>query len=131
ARAAHSSKLKDYVSLTKPGVITLLIFITVASMYITPAGPPSLQLVLWTALGGWLMASGAHAINCYIDRDIDVLMGRTSRRPIPSRRIPAWHALVLGVALGAIALAVLLVFVNWTAAALALAGLLYYVFVYT
>ena len=125
------SKLKDYVSLTKPGVITLLIFTTVASMYITPAGPPSLTLVLWTFLGGWLMASGAHAINCWADRDIDVNMGRTSRRPIPSGRIPAWHALALGIALGVVAFVILLVFVNRAAALLALAGYLYYVFIYT
>src|SRR5262245_59059558 len=101
ALSAQSSVLRDYISLTKPGVISLLILTTVASMYITPAGAPSLALVLWTFVGGWLMASGAHAVNCWADRDIDINMGRTSRRPIPSGRIPAWHALVLGVALGA------------------------------
>jgi len=123
--------LKDYMSLTKPGVITLLIFTTVASMYITPAGAPPLALVLWTFAGGWLMASGAHAINCWADRDIDINMGRTSRRPIPSGRIPAWHALALGIALGAIAFVILVAFVNLPAALLALAGYLYYVFIYT
>jgi len=126
-----NSKLRDYVSLTKPGVITLLIFTTVASMYITPAGAPSLGLVLWTFVGGWLMASGAHAINCWADRDIDINMGRTSRRPIPSGRIPAWHALVLGIALGVLAFGILLAFVNLAAALLSLAGYLYYVFIYT
>src|SRR5262249_6218035 len=64
-------RLKDYISLTKPGVISLLILTTVASMYITPAGAPSLTLVLWTFVGGWLMASGAHSVNCWADRDID------------------------------------------------------------
>jgi heme O synthase-like polyprenyltransferase len=78
-------KIKDYVSLTKPGVISLLILTTIASMYITPAGMPSLTLVIWTAIGGWLMAAASHAFNCYLDRDIDVLMGRTGRRPIPQR----------------------------------------------
>jgi protoheme IX farnesyltransferase len=122
---------KDYVSLTKPGVITLLIFTTVASMYITPADAPSLALVFWTFVGGWLMASGAHAVNCWADRDIDVNMGRTSRRPIPSGRIPARHALILGIVLGAAAFAILAVFVNWAAALLSLAGYLYYVLIYT
>jgi protoheme IX farnesyltransferase len=122
---------KDYLSLTKPGVITLLIFTTVASMYITPAGAPPLALVLWTFAGGWLMASGAHAINCWADQDIDINMGRTSRRPIPSGRIPAWHALALGVALGVIAFALLWAFVNLPAALLSLAGYLYYVLIYT
>jgi protoheme IX farnesyltransferase len=131
APSSRSALLKDYISLTKPRVITLLIFTTVAAMFITPAGPPPAALVLWTFLGGWLMSSGAHAINCYIDRDIDLLMGRTGRRPLPSNRIPAIHALILGVALGALAFIILGLLVNWLAAALALAGLVYYVFVYT
>ncbi len=125
------SLLKDYISLTKPGVITLLIFTTLAGMLITPAGLPRLELICWTMLGGWLMPSGAHALNCYFDRDIDVLMGRTGRRPLPSNRIPAWHALVLGLALGAAAFAILAVFVNLLTALLALAGYFYYVVIYT
>lgn len=131
ARSTQPSKLKDYISLTKPGVITLLILTTIVGMYITPAGVPGLALVAWTCLGGWLMASGAHAVNCWADRDIDINMGRTSRRPIPSGRIPAWHALVLGIALGALAFAILAVFVNLVAALLSLAGYLYYVIIYT
>jgi protoheme IX farnesyltransferase len=126
-----SKVVKDYVSLTKPGVISLLILTTITSMFITPAGVPGFWLVFWTAVGGWLMASGAHSVNCYMDRDIDINMGRTARRPIPSGRIPAWHALVLGLVLGAVAFATLVVFVNWAAAWLSLAGYLYYVFIYT
>jgi heme o synthase len=122
---------KDYISLTKPGVISLLILTTVASMYLTPAGAPSLTLVLWTFVGGWLMASGAHSVNCWADQDIDINMGRTSRRPIPSGRIPAWHALALGIALGMLAFGILVAFVNLAAALLSLAGYLYYVFIYT
>jgi protoheme IX farnesyltransferase len=123
--------IKDYISLTKPRVITLLIFTTLAGMFITPAGPPSAALVFWTVLGGWLMASGAHSLNCYFDRDIDLLMGRTGKRPLPSNRIPALHALIQGIVLGALAFALLAFFVNLLAATLALAGLLYYVLVYT
>jgi protoheme IX farnesyltransferase len=125
------SRLKDYISLTKPGVISLLILTTITAMYITPAGTPEVGLVLWTAIGGWLMASGSHALNCYFDKDIDINMGRTSRRPIPSGRIPAWHAAVLGTLLGALAFAILWLAVNPLAALLSLAGLLYYVFIYT
>ena len=124
-------RIKDYVSLTKPGVISLLILTTITSMYITPAGTPSLALVLWTTLGGWLMAAASHSYNCYLDRDIDVLMGRTGRRPIPSGRIPGWHALVLGTVLMIVAAVILVVFANWLAAALAFAGLVYYVLIYT
>lgn len=126
-----NEKVKDYVSLTKPGVISLLILTTITSMYITPAGKPELALVLWTTIGGWLMAAASHAYNCYLDRDIDVLMGRTGRRPIPSGRIPGWHALVLGTILMILAAVILVVFANWLAAALAFAGLVYYVLIYT
>jgi protoheme IX farnesyltransferase len=129
--ANRQSLVKDYISLTKPGVITLLILTTIASMYITPAGAPSLALVFWTFVGGWLMASGAHAVNCWADRDIDINMGRTSRRPIPSGRIPAWHALALGIGLGAAAFAILWAFVNLPAALLSLAGYFYYTLIYT
>jgi len=131
AAVKQPSLLKDYVSLTKPGVISLLIFTTFAAMFITPAGLPGFWLVFWTMIGGWLMPAGAHALNCYFDRDIDVLMGRTGRRPIPSGRIPAWHALVLGLALGALAFVILAVFVNLVTALLALAGYIYYVVFYT
>jgi protoheme IX farnesyltransferase len=124
-------KVKDYVSLTKPGVISLLILTTITSMYITPAGKPELALVIWTTIGGWLMAAASHAYNCYLDRDIDVLMGRTGRRPIPSGRIPGWHALVLGSVLMILAAVILVVYANWLTAALAFAGLVYYVLIYT
>jgi len=129
--AGRPSLLKDYLSLTKPGVISLLLFTTLAAMLITPAGVPAVSLVWWTMLGGWLVPAGAQALNCYFDRHIDVKMGRTSRRPIPSGRIPAWHALVLGFGLGALGLMVLAVFVNLAAALLALAGYIYYAGIYT
>jgi protoheme IX farnesyltransferase len=125
------SVVRDYVSLTKPGVITLLIFTTFAAMFITPAGLPSFSLVFWTMLAGWLMPAGAHALNCYFDRDIDIRMGRTGRRPLPSNRIPAWHALVLGLSLMAVSFVLFVAFVNWAAALLAFAGFFYYVVIYT
>ena len=125
------SLLWDYVSLTKPGVITLLIFTTLAGMFITPAGLPSLSLICWTMLAGWLMPAGAHALNCYFDRDIDGKMGRTGRRPLPSGRIPAWHALVLGLGLGVLAFAIFTRFVNLLTAVIALAGYIYYAVIYT
>jgi protoheme IX farnesyltransferase len=82
-------------------------------------------------IGGWLMPAGAQAINCYFDGDIDAKMGRTSRRPIPSGRIPAWHALALGIGLGVLAFAVLAIFVNPLTAWVAFAGYLYYAVLYT
>ena len=119
----------DYVKLTKPGVISLLLVTTLAAMFV--AGRPSFLLICWTMLGGYLAAGGANAINCYMDRDVDVLMGRTARRPIPSNRIPPLNALIFGLTLGALSFTVLALFVNVLSAALALFALLFYVLVYT
>jgi protoheme IX farnesyltransferase len=121
--------LDDYYKLTKPGVISLLLLTTLTTMYV--AGQPSLALVFWTMLGGYLMAGGANAINCYLDRDVDVLMGRTARRPIPSNRINATHALIFGLALGTLSFVIFGLFVNLLSASLSLFALLFYIFIYT
>jgi protoheme IX farnesyltransferase len=89
------------------------------------------DLFLATMIGGALAAGGANAINCYIDRDIDVLMHRTRKRSLPSGRIEPMHALVYGVVLGALSFVILAAFANLLAALLAQAGLLFYVLVYT
>ena len=120
----------DYVALTKPRVISLLLVTTVATMFVADPSP-RLSMILLTVIGGYLAAGGAGAINHYIERDIDAHMSRTSRRPLPSGRIEPRSALWFGVALGAISFAVFAVGVNLTAALLALSGLLGYVFVYT
>jgi len=123
--------LRDYVALTKPRIISLLLLTTVAAMFVAdPSGPP-LSTILWTMLGGYLAAGGAGAINHYLDRDRDARMTRTRRRPLPSGRIPPAHALAFGVVLGAIAVLQLALTVNTLAALLSLVGLLGYVFVYT
>jgi heme o synthase len=123
--------LRDYVALTKPRIISLLLLTTVAAMLVADPAGPSLSAVLWTMLGGYLAAGGAGAINHYLDREADARMARTRRRPLASGRIPPAHGLVFGIALGALAVAQLAVTVNPLTAALALAGLLGYVFVYT
>jgi heme o synthase len=123
--------VRDYVSLTKPRIIALLLVTTVAAMFVAdPSGPP-LSVILWTMLGGYLAAGGAGAINHYLDRERDARMDRTRARPLVSGRIEPWHGLVFGVVLGAAATVQLALTVNVLAAALALAGLLGYVFVYT
>ncbi len=121
----------DYVSLTKPRIISLLLLTTVATMFVAdPAGPP-LSTVLWTMLGGYLAAGGAGAINHYLERESDSRMERTSGRPLASGRISPLRGLIFGIALGVIATVQLALTVNPLAAALAAAGLLGYVFVYT
>jgi protoheme IX farnesyltransferase len=122
---------RDLVALTKPRVISLLLVTTVVPMLITPAGVPSGWVVLWTLIGGYLMAGGANAINMWVDRDIDRAMGRTRRRPIPAGRMAARTGLTFGLLLAAIAFGVLWAGANLLAAGLALSGLLFYVFVYT
>ncbi len=125
------SLARDLVTLTKPTIISLLLVTTIAPMFITGQGIPSLALVLWVTLGGYLMAGGANTINMWFDRDIDQLMTRTKTRPVPSGRItPPW-ALAFGLLQGAIAFAIFWFQVNALSAWLALSGLLFYVFIYT
>ncbi len=123
--------LRDYIALTKPRVVVLLEVTTVFAMVMAARGWPSSGLVAATVAGGWLAAGGAHAINCWFDRDIDASMGRTRTRPIPSGRVQPGSALAFGVTLGVLAFILLAVAVNLLAAALAIAGLLFYVLVYT
>jgi protoheme IX farnesyltransferase len=123
--------IRDLVTLTKPRIISLLLLTTIAPMFLTDRGTPSLALIGWVALAGYLMAGGANAINMWFDRDIDHAMSRTRSRPIPSGRMPAGAALLFGVTLGGLAFALFWTFVNPLSAWLALAGLLFYVFVYT
>lgn len=123
--------VRDYIALTKPRIISLLLWTTVTTMLVARPSGLALSTVLWTCLGGYLAAGGAGAINHYIDRDIDARMGRTRGRPIVSGRIEPVHALLFGICLGAIATAQLWVTVNGLAAGLALLGLLGYVLLYT
>jgi heme o synthase len=129
--AAALAHARDYVALTKPRIIVLLLITTLAAMLVADPGGPSLATVLWTMLGGYLAAGGAGAINHYLDREVDARMARTRRRPLVSGRIEPWHGLAFGIALGIAAVAQLSLTVNALAAALAAAGLLGYVFVYT
>lgn len=121
--------LRDFVTLTKPRIISLLLVTTIAPMYV--AGSPSLGLVAIVLVGGYLMAGGANAVNMYIDRDIDDTMTRTRKRPIPSGRMSPVAVLSFGAALATAATFLLGRFVNPLTAALALAGFYFYVFIYT
>ncbi|HLL47167.1 MAG TPA: heme o synthase [Longimicrobiaceae bacterium] len=131
ASGGVGQRLRDYVTLTKPRIISLLLVTTAAPMFIAVGGWPDGMTVLWTMLGGYLMAGGANAINMYMDRDIDARMPRTALRPIPSGRMSPGHVLAFGITLGAAAFAIYAVLVNLLSAVLALGGLLFYVFVYT
>ena len=120
-----------YVALTKPRIISLLLFTTLAGMFVTPRGAPPWYLVFWTMIGGYLMAGGANAVNMWYDKDIDDVMGRTKLRPIPSGRVTPRAALTFGLAQLSLSLTIFVLFVNIAAAGLALAGFLYYTVIYT
>jgi protoheme IX farnesyltransferase len=122
---------RDYVSLAKPRIIVLLLITEVATMIIAARGIPSLALLFWAALGGALASGGSGAINCWYDRDIDRVMARTCSRPLPSGRIVPWRAMTFGVSLILASVGVFALAVNTLAAALALGGALFYVFIYT
>jgi len=128
---AWRSVVADYISLTKPKVISLLLVTTLTTMFITEAGIPSWWLVLWTMIGGYLAAGGAGAINCAFDSDIDVNMGRTSRRPVPSGRISPRAAFIFGAVLSILSIIVLWVFTTPLAAFFAFLGIVYYAYFYT
>jgi len=131
--AATSSVLptvvRDYLTLTKPKVQSLLLFTTVTTMYV--AGDPSLDLILLTCLGGALSAGGAGAINHAVDRDIDRTMARTADRPVAAGRISPRAAITFGIALATASFLLLSLTVNPLAATLSLSGFAGYVGVYT
>ena len=121
--------------LTKPRIIELLLVTTVPTMLLAKRGLPSAWLLAATLLGGALAAASANTLNCYLDRDIDAVMKRTSRRPLVARGAKApikpGEALASGIVLGALSTVLLGIGVNWLAAALADGAILFYVFVYT
>ena len=123
--------IASYVDLMKPHVTVLLLGVTAAAMAIAKQGLPPLTLVIPTLLGGAMAAGSANCINCYIDRDIDQIMGRTQRRSLPSGRVEPRQALIFGIILAVCAFLMLTIFVNLLSAILACSAILFYVFVYT
>ena len=124
-------RVSAYVALTKPRIIELLLVTTLPAMVLAAQGLPRLDLIFWTLVGGTLAAGAANAINCYIDRDIDVLMTRTRRRPLPAHDVEPENALVFGLVLGVVAFGVMAFFTNLVAAWLTLIAMAFYVVVYT
>jgi heme o synthase len=124
-------RLGAYVALTKPRIIELLLVTTLPTMFVAARGVPSIGLMVATLVGGTLAAGGANAINMYVDRDIDAVMHRTSRRPLVTGAVTPPAALVFALALEVLAFGELWLAVNLLAACLAVSATLFYVFVYT
>jgi protoheme IX farnesyltransferase len=125
------ARVGAFVALTKPRIIELLLISTVPVMFLAQRGVPDLWKVLAVVIGGYLSAGGANTLNMYIDRDIDARMSRTERRPMVTGMVSPREALVFGIALAIGSTLWLAAFVNLLSAGLALAALLFYVFVYT
>ena len=129
--------VRAYIALTKPRIIELLLVTTVPAMVLATREVPGIAwgswgiLVFWTMVGGTLAAGSANAINCYLDRDIDELMVRTRRRPLPAHQVDPENAVVFGLVLGVISFVVMAWFVNLLAAFLTLLAIAFYVVVYT
>ena len=121
----------DMIALTKPAIMSLLLLTAIGAMFLAARGVPPFSLLAATIVGGAAASGGASALNHYFDRDIDELMRRTRRRPLPAHRVPDEWAVGLGITLNIIAFAVLALFANVLAASLAVAGTLFYIFVYT
>lgn len=123
--------LSDYVTLTKPRIMVLLLFTEYAAMVVASKGLPGLRVTVFGLLGLMLSTGGAAALNMWYDRDIDVLMERTKGRPIPAGRVSPVGALAFGLVLLVLSFAVLGFGLNWFSAWLAVAGFIYYVVIYT
>src|SRR5262249_50052562 len=116
---------------TKPRIIELLLVTTLPAMFVAARGVPDAWTAFATMLGGAVAAGGANTINCYLDRDIDALMKRTKRRPLPSGQVSPAGALAFGLTLSVVSFVFLTVAVNFLTAALAESAIRFYVFVYT
>ncbi|MBM4420268.1 MAG: protoheme IX farnesyltransferase, partial [Chloroflexi bacterium] len=123
--------LRDYVALTKPGVMSLLLLTALGGTFAAARGIPPLHIVLATLVGGAAASGGAAALNHFFDRDIDERMRRTSARPVVANRVRGSHAVAYGIALNVFAFTLLSLVANVLAASLAIAGTLFYIIVYT
>ena len=126
-----SLPLRQYYELTKPRVVALIVFTAIIGMFLAVPGLPPLDRALFGALGIWLAAASAAAINHLIDQRIDAVMARTAHRPLPTGSLTSRQVLLFALALGALSMALLVAFVNELTALLTFASLIGYAVVYT
>lgn len=129
--AAGKQRARDLVMLTKPIIVALLLVTTYAGMVVGGRQIPTFQLTFWTLLAGLFAAGGSGAVNQYIDRELDLRMTRTAKRPIPSGRIYPAEGLAFGLGLLVAAFYIMATFVNLLAALLSLVGMIYYILLYS
>ena len=130
-QARFRATVGAYVALCKPRIVELLLITAVPTLFLAYKGLPSLLVTMVVVLGGALAAGSANALNCYLDRDIDEIMRRTSARPLVRNAVAPRSALIFGLALGVVSVTMFAVTTNLLAAGLTLAAILYYVVIYT
>ncbi|WP_203821918.1 heme o synthase [Paractinoplanes ferrugineus] len=130
-RRAPFAVFRAYLALTKPQIVELLLVTAVPTLMLASGGWPDLSTLAVVLVGGGLAGGAASALNCYIDRDIDQLMRRTKRRPLPAHSVTPRAVLIFGLTLAVISVALMAVFSNWLATALTAAAIFYYDIVYT
>ena len=124
-------RLRDFLALSKPLIVGLLLITTYGGLVIGGKAWPSFSLTFWTLIGGALAAGGSSALNQYIDRDLDKNMQRTAKRPLADKRLMDSEGLAFGLGLSLISYYILACFVNGLAALLSLVGVIYYVVLYS
>ena len=128
---SFGERIRAYVGLTKPRIIELLLVTTVPTMVVAERGIPDAWLVLATLIGGFLAAGSANTFNSWFDSDIDQMMHRTAKRPLPRHKVPPQNALRFGMVLGVASYVWLAVMVNLLSAVLGVIAILFYVVIYT
>lgn len=123
--------IADYLRLAKPRTIFPHLITAAAAIFLATGSMPLISLLVFTLAGGACVAAAANTFNSYLDRDIDALMTRTQRRPLPSGQLKPNNALAFGITIGLIGVFILSQLVNWTAATLAVMALAYYIIPYT
>lgn len=131
ARRDPLTLFRAYLALTKPQIVELLLVTTVPAMMIAAGGWPDLRTLIVVLVGGAMAGGAASALNCYIDRDIDQVMRRTKRRPLPANTVTPKSVLIFGLTMAVISVALMAVFTNWLATALTAGAIFYYDVVYT
>jgi protoheme IX farnesyltransferase len=124
-------RVKDFFALSKPLIVGLLLITTYGGLVIGLQAWPSFSLTMWTLLGGALAAGGSSALNQFIDRELDKNMARTAKRPLADGRLTSAEGLAFGLGLSLLSYYLLACFVNGLAALLSLAGIIYYVILYS
>lgn len=135
AESSEKATWRDYLSITKVGITVANLMSTFAGLWVGSHGlrhgHPEILAVIFTLLGTALIVAGGAALNNFVDRDIDQRMTRTVARAVAKGKIPASHALGLGLTLGAVGIIILVVGVNLSAALCGLIGIIMYSYLYT